>query len=170
MINGRDQVISEAFERYRDRLYNVAYKIVGDSEDAKDVVMETFERAFRGYASYEEKGLMYCWLRRIAVNTAIGSIKKSERRLTLPFEEEHPCAGVGGVEEEVLSGIVANDLMKELRRNLPDHQIPTMELYVGGWSYGEISEQLRISIGTVRSRLSRARDILKSELLESLTA
>ena len=151
-----------------DSLYNFARWISRDSDDAEDLVQETYLKALRGFASFQPGTNFRAWMFRILRNTFLSSCTKAERQVTstLDSEEEGPELAI---ENETPETVLIRSWDSQLVRNaidkLPLHHREVLLLCeVEEMSYMEIAEALSIPIGTVMSRLSRARKAMRESL------
>ncbi|HEU5376483.1 MAG TPA: sigma-70 family RNA polymerase sigma factor [Ktedonobacteraceae bacterium] len=160
----------------RESLYRTALRMTHHPEEAEDLVQETLFRAFRFAHTYQPGSNVRAWLFRILHNLAINQYRKQATQpaiASLPEEEEcFQFPGIkdlggrtltGAAEEEVLSMYLGEDVAEALAK-LPLHARRIVLLAVEGLSYKEIAEVLQIPLGTVMSRLSRARRHLQHEL------
>jgi RNA polymerase sigma-70 factor, ECF subfamily len=156
-----------------DSLYNFARWIARDSDDAEDLVQETYLKALRGFPSFQPGTNFRAWMFRILRNTFISSRTKLERRLTeaLDSEEGEPELAVDTeTPETILINCSNSQLLQRAIDDLPVCYRETLLLCeVEEMSYGEIAEILSIPIGTVMSRLARARKIIRQSLGSSPT-
>jgi RNA polymerase sigma-70 factor (ECF subfamily) len=167
------------FERdamqYAPQLYSAALRMTRNPADAEDVVQETFLKAYRAYGTFQAGTNLKAWLYRILTNTYINRYRKQQRR---PSEVElgelqdlylyrrlgEPSGASPSAEQDVLDGIVDNDVRAAME-SLPEHfLLPVYYADVEGFSYKEIAEILDIPIGTVMSRLHRGRKALQKKL------
>lgn len=155
----------EIVKRYQRRVYAVARRIVGRHEVADDVAQDTFIRAFQALSSFDLSRPFGPWICRIAANTAINHVRSREAREE-PLPEgyaETPSREDGP--ETRLRGIEARAAVWAALDHLPTEQRAVFVLRaVEELSYKEIADALGISMGTVMSRLSRAREKLRSAL------
>jgi RNA polymerase sigma-70 factor (ECF subfamily) len=158
--------------RYQDRLYNTVYRLVGNAEDAQDVVQEAFLNAYQSLDSFKGDALFFTWLYRIAVNTAI-SLKRKQRVLLRIDGGRNGTGGVEPLDPSDLSrpGHALEQAEQETRirralaRLSPEHRAVLVLKDMEGQKYETMAEVLQVPIGTIRSRLHRARLELR-ELLE----
>jgi RNA polymerase sigma-70 factor (ECF subfamily) len=163
-LQGRPAAFGELVRRYQDRLYNTAYRLTGNAEDAQDVVQEAFLNAYQSLGSFKGDSLFFTWLYRIAVNTAISLKRKQRVALSIhggPGQE-------GGVEPADRSEASRPDhpleqaeedrrVQRALDRLSPEHRAVLVLKEIEGQKYEAMAETLGVPIGTIRSRLHRAR-------------
>jgi RNA polymerase sigma-70 factor (ECF subfamily) len=158
---------------YQGMAYNVAYRIVGDADAAADACQEAFLSAFRGIQGFRG-GSFKSWLLRIVTNACYDQLRYRGRRPADSLDEmeddsEHSPRLVNGHErpEEYTLRRELNDLIEEGIKTLPPDQRVVLVLSdVQGFAYQEIAEITDTSLGTIKSRLSRARAKLRDYLME----
>jgi RNA polymerase sigma-70 factor (ECF subfamily) len=160
--------------RYQARLFNTVYRLVDNAEDAQDVVQEAFLNAYQSLDTFKGDALFFTWLYRIAVNTAISLKRKQRVVLRLdsgrngesplepldPSDHSRPGHALEQAEEE-------KRVRQALSRLSPEHRAVLVMKDMEGQKYEAMAEVLQVPIGTIRSRLHRARLELR-ELLEKL--
>ena len=152
-------------ERYQERVFALVYGIVRDAHEVEDVAQEVFLKVFTRIAAFDGRSQFYTWLYRVAVNAAKDHVKKRARRPAvaldeadaLPSSAEGPAAGAARGEDARLVRAAIDALPLRYREVLALRELE-------GLSYDEIATVLGISIGTVESRLHRARARLKRRL------
>jgi len=155
----------EVVERYQQRLFALIYGIVRDRHEVEDVAQGVFLKVFTRIDRFDGQSRFYTWLYRIAANAAKDHVKKRSRRPAVALEEDAVLpAGEDGPE----AGASRSELREAVRRAIRDlppryREILTLR-ELEGLSYNEVATVLRISVGTVESRLHRARAKLKSRL------
>jgi RNA polymerase sigma-70 factor, ECF subfamily len=154
-----------------DSLYNFARWLVQNSNDAEDLVQETYLKALRSFASFQSGTNFRAWIFQILRNTFLSSRSKLERRMTVPLdaEEDGPELAVDSeTPETILVNRSDSRLLQRAIDDLPVHYRETLLLCeVEEMSYQEIAEVLSIPIGTVMSRLARARKAVRQSLLSA---
>ena len=168
VLAGRTQAFGELMERYQDRLFAVAMRVVHQPEDAADVVQETFINAYQSLASFKGDSELYTWLYRIAFNTAISY--KRRKRPTLSLESHRngdeirdTIAEPADTSRDIRPGSALErtedeqTLAEAMKKLSPEHRAILTYKDIDGLKYEDIAEILQVPIGTVRSRLSRAR-------------
>lgn len=159
---GREDAYRQIVEEYGNRLLRTCYLILKDREEAEDVVQETFIKVFRNIDSFRENSGLYTWIYTIALNLSRDRLRKKKDMLTLEDER----VGNNDVECEVEKGIDRELLRKELFSINSLYREVLVLFYFEGLSIKEISNLLNEKEGTIKSKLSRGRNILKKGLLK----
>jgi RNA polymerase sigma-70 factor (ECF subfamily) len=160
-------------------LYSAALRMTRNAADAEDLVQETYLKAYRSYASFQEGTNLRAWLYRILTNTYINNYRAAKRRPEVADVEDvedlylyKRMAGPGGIragrsaEDEALDSFT-DDVVKTALEELPDaFRMAVLLADVEGFSYKEISEITDVPIGTVMSRIHRGRRALQKALHE----
>ncbi|MFO7651366.1 MAG: sigma-70 family RNA polymerase sigma factor [bacterium] len=169
--SGDTAAFDELMQRYARSVYKVTYSLMRSHADADDTAQETFIRAFRAIGRYDPTWRFYTWLRRIAVNVCLNELKRRNRFRLVPLPQsdgDAECVDVPDPNPTAVDATLRRDLDAALGR-LPEDQRAVFVLRVNEeLSYNEISELLRIPVGTVMSRLNRARTRLRELLKEYL--
>jgi RNA polymerase sigma-70 factor (ECF subfamily) len=154
----RDQEL--LYRRYASKLYAVCLQYSGNDEEARDILQEGFIKIFANLGHYKHEGSFEGWIRRITVNTALEKFRSRHNLYrvddidTIQEPDSEP-------ENNDYAGLEANDLL-EIIRELPPKYRMVFNLYaIEGYSHKEISGMMKISEGTSKSNLSRARTILQ---------
>jgi RNA polymerase sigma-70 factor (ECF subfamily) len=144
-------------------LYNVAYRLTGNDDDAYDLVQEALLRVRKGLETYRP-GSMEAWLSRIVTNVFIDEVRRKRRRPveTFPEDPERLLPPTPGADEVTES--FSDDVQAALRRLPEDFRTAVVLCDVVGLSYEEISDALSVPVGTVRSRIHRGRRLLRTAL------
>ena len=174
---GNDDAFSVLVDRYSRLIYNVALRSVSSPEDAADISQETFLKAWRSIGSFRGECALSTWLCRIAINCCRDHARSAKRHrvlsLTVQEEDEEskvldiPDTDVTAMPEEELTRQTEIAAVRQAIDALPEDQkmIITMR-DITGLSYAEIAETLGLEMGTVKSRINRARGAVKKFLLE----
>jgi RNA polymerase sigma-70 factor (ECF subfamily) len=164
-------------QRYHKQAYNIAYRLTGNHTDAEDLTQEAFLRAFRFFDNYRRDLPFENWLYRIMSNLFVDELRRrpkarvqsldapvggdatseSNAFLEIPDSRENP-------ERVVLHEELDEQIQKALATLPPDFRMTVILADIEGMSYEEISETMRCSLGTVRSRLHRGRKLLRGKL------
>jgi RNA polymerase sigma-70 factor (ECF subfamily) len=162
------------FERFRDAVYQTAFRVTGRHEDALDVVQDAFIKAFDRLTEFQRESGFKTWLLRIATNRSLDLLRARKVRLAAPLE---PDGDEGRIEPAAPAenshpgrGLEQREISQRLQvavESLPADQRAVFALYAtGGLTYGEIAEAVGIPIGTVMSRLFHARKKLHEILAD----
>ena len=168
---------ADAFEQllleHQKNVYNLCYRMAGDPDDAMDLSQETFLRAWRCLDQYQFASAFSTWLYRLCSNICIDFLRRRRRQQTVPltFEDadgEEQTYAVPDAqplpEEQVELKLTRETLAAAMAQLLPEHRAVLQLRVVNEMSYEQIADVLDIQIGTVKSRLSRARNQLKKIL------
>lgn len=170
--DGLEGAFRDLYDAYKDRVYNVCFRITGNAADALDASQETFGILFRKIVEFRFESKFSSWVYRIAVNAAIDQKRRAGTRKTAAFDIEDEAGRPRELrderEETPTQHATRNELEGEVQRAIdrlsPKMRAITVLRYVEDLSYEEISDVLGISLGTVKSRLSRAHDALEHDL------
>lgn len=170
-LGGETAAYNVLVQRYQRQVYNLAYRMVGNAEDAGDMVQETFLRAYGALSSFRQDASFLTWLYKIASNLCIDNLRarKSKGALSLDFELEEgrePAADerIFSPEDTAVRGAVG-DIVQKAVMNLPaKYRVVVMMRHLQGMSVEEIAEQLNLPSGTVKTHLFRAREMLRERL------
>jgi RNA polymerase sigma-70 factor (ECF subfamily) len=156
---GDMRAFEEVYKATHGFVYNVAFRVVNNREDALEVSQEVFMIIHNKLKGFRFESSFKTWVYRVTANSAINFAKKFSRSKTVPFEESH---GEGAVLAEAHSNIdkeYQNQLVETLLKELnPDQRACVVLRDIQGLSYEEIAQALNININTVRSRLKRSRE------------
>jgi RNA polymerase sigma-70 factor (ECF subfamily) len=144
-------------------LYNVAYRLTGNDDDAYDLVQEALLRVRKGLETYQP-GSMEGWLSRIVTNVFLDEVRRKRRRPVevLPEDPERLLPASPGADEP--TDRLSDDVQAALRRLPEDFRTAVVLCDVVGLSYEEIADAIAVPVGTVRSRIHRGRRLLRAAL------
>lgn len=171
---GDMNAFNELVLRYQNQVFNLAYRIMGESDSAADATQEAFISAYRAIDRYRG-GSFRAWLMRIVTNACYDELRRRKRRPTSSLDALYVTDAAPG--EVLMDGMESpeahaqrQDLNRALHaalQTLPPEQRTTLVLSdVQGYAYQEIADITGVSLGTVKSRLSRARAKMRDSLLE----
>ncbi len=162
-------------ERYQKMLYTIAFRFLGNPEDAGDAAQEALVRAFKNLPGFRGQCSFKTWLQHIIANICRDALRRMSRRPTLSLDSLREIEGAPwelAAEEEVTSpeevflAREGEDHIHQLIQALtPEYRLVVIMRDLQGFSYEEIATSLGCSIGTVKSRLSRARQFLRRHLI-----
>lgn len=172
-LEGDDDAFRELMERYKGRAFGVAVGIVGNGDDALDVVQDSFIKAYYKLKEFRFGSNFYTWFYRLLVNQAIDRWRKSARSAEVPLDEgwlseeaSPPDAfSYPRTPEDLARNRELGDALQRAIASLPEYHRAVIVLReVEGMAYDEIAKSLKCSVGTVMSRLHYARGKLKEAL------
>jgi len=169
-LRGRTEAFGELVYRYQDRLYNTVYRLLGNAEDARDVVQEACLHAYQALDAFKHDSQFFTWLYRIAVNTAISWKRKHRSVLSLNTGQADATLEPHDSSESIQPGYAMEQAERErqvqeaLNRLSAEHRAVLVLKDMEGEKYEAMAEILQVPIGTIRSRLHRARLELRTLL------
>jgi len=173
-LTGDVEAFDSLMALHEDRVYRVALRISGNPDEAADLTQECFLRVFTALPGFRREAAFSTWLYRIVTNVCLDQLKRRARR-----REVQPSPAQGEEQTELWERLPADGerpdegLIRQQRQQavqqaiatLPEHQRAVLVLYdLEGFSYEEIAEMVDTSLGTVKSRLNRARLALRNRL------
>jgi RNA polymerase sigma-70 factor (ECF subfamily) len=170
-LAGRTEAFGELVIRYQDRLYNALCGILNSSDDARDVAQDAFVQAFQQLKTFRGQSAFYSWLFRIALNAAASQRRRTRRNVTSidaareqsgsdPPDRHPSSAPSHAMETDERRAAVQSALAR-----LPaEFRIPLVLKEIDGMKYHEIAAVVGCPVGTVRSRIHRARSELRERL------
>jgi len=151
---------------YKDALHSFAISFTRDVQDANDLVQDTMLKAINYSASFKEGTNFKAWLYTIMKNTFINNYRRASKThsiITVSDEISSEKMSFASTLNEIDGKFVMDDIYKALAKLSPEHHIPFVR-YFEGFKYCEIAEELNIPIGTVKTRIHVARQLLKKSL------
>lgn len=171
-----ERVFEEELLPQIDALYTFAYHLVYNEDDANDLVQEAYMKAYRFIHRYQEGTNPKAWLFRILKNAFINQYRKKSRQpnkvdledfITYHDSEEGSAyTGYSDLRQDMFDAMMGDEVTMAINKLQPDFKIVILLCDIEGFTYEEISKIANIPIGTVRSRLHRARNMLKEQLRE----
>lgn len=157
-VAGETNAFDEIVDRYERRVYAVALRMCGDPEDARDVSQDVFVSAMRSLRSFREEAQLSTWFHRVTVNASLDLLRRRKRRQTSPIEEahDHP-AEVPGPEDAAIGAARAAQVHRALRALSDEHRAVLVLHDLQDLDYAAVATALDIPLGTVKSRIHRAR-------------
>ena len=178
---GDQDAFGTLVEDNQRRIYSLCLRMTGDREEAADLTQEAFLNAWRGLGSFQGESSFSTWVYRLAANACIDSLRRRRRQreamgellsLDESWEEGESArweaADPAPTPQQALEGRELREAVEDGLRRLPDHYRQVLVLReLSGLSYQEIAGSLELDLGTVKSRIARARLALRKILLES---
>lgn len=165
----------EAFEKlimsYEKKIFNIALRMTGNREDASDIAQEVCIKIYKSINSFKENSSFSTWVYRITSNVCIDEMRKRKNVISLTGtgrndeDYELPVEDKGRLPDQIVEDRENMDMLKKCIQELaPEYRIIIILRDIQGYSYEEISRILDLNMGTVKSRLNRARNLLKDKL------
>ena len=174
MASGEAAAFEELLRTHEAMVARTALRLTGNPADAEDLVQETFAKAFAGFGTFEQGTNLRAWLHRIQANAFYGTCRARRRRpQEFPLDTIEPSApertAVASSAEDAALARMPDPMLKRALRELPARLATTVYLAdAEGYSYAEIARITGVPIGTVMSRLHRARKRLRAKLTGSM--
>lgn len=176
-LAGERDAFGELVERWQDRIYGAIYRVVWDAETARDLAQETFIKAYTKLSSFQGGAAFSTWLYSIAINQARSELRRRSAAKNKPplsldamrgsgedAREYDPADDAPGAVEGIATREHCEMLRGEIERLDPSYREVIVMREFQGLSYEEIAEIVDVPVGTVRSRLHRARRDLRERL------
>lgn len=169
----KELIFDKEFLPHIDSMYNFAYRLTFDEDDAKDLVQDTYLKAYRFITSFEQGTNAKAWLFRILKNSFINDFrKKSKEPSKVDYQEVESYYNSDEVDRtittdlrvETVQDMIGDEISNALNALDVDFRTVIILCDLEGFKYDEMAKILDIPIGTVRSRLHRARNLLKEKL------
>jgi RNA polymerase sigma-70 factor (ECF subfamily) len=165
----------ELVNLYQNKVYGLCLHLTGNPDDAQDLAQEAFIRAYKALGRFRNEADFGTWIHRITVNVWLNLQRKNNGRKPVSLDEPYPSDKSGGLQREVaaLDGDPLQALEEKEFRGLvrttlqslsEEHRAVLVLREIQGYSYEEVSRMLNCSLGTVKSRLSRAREAMRREM------
>lgn len=174
-IQGNMAAFEELVSIYEKKVYTIAYRMMNNHEDASDVAQEAFIKIYQKLQSFKGESTFSTWLYRIVTNTCLDELRRRKTKvisINNPInseygEMEREIPDGGPTPEEIYESTEITATVQRALTRLPEeYRIAIVLKDIRGHSYEEISKILSCSLGTVKSRLSRGRNLLKEILVK----
>ncbi len=175
VLNGNVNAYEALVREYEKNVYNLALRMTGNSEDAYDMSQEAFIKAYNSLSSFRGDSKFSVWLYRIVSNVCLDFIRSRTRKPSVSLSTENDdgedveidIADEGQTPENLMDRKLTRDAVQRGLKSLPpDHRQILLLREIQGLSYEEISDVLGLEVGTVKSRIFRARKKLCAFLIE----
>lgn len=167
-LQGNREAFAGLVRTNQDRLYASMIQVTGSPDEAEEIVQEAFIRAFVKLDTFQQNSRFFTWLYRIAFNLALTRKRRHKPRLSLDQQREASGMEIVSDGDAVDANLLRDEQIATVRLAMDeltaDHRAILVLREMEGHDYETIAEILKISIGTVRSRLNRARGQLKQQL------
>lgn len=177
ILKGDDAAFSKLVERYQGKVFSIALGMTKNKEDAMDITQDAFVKIYRYLGNFQGNSSFYTWIYRIVVNLCIDHIRREGRRVNTDFDEKNRYSSeistgadvfprrMDGSPSKVLGRKELAERIQEAVGELPEyHKAVIIMREIEGLSYAEMAEIMKVSKGTIMSRLHHARQKLKKSL------
>ncbi|OQB14380.1 MAG: ECF RNA polymerase sigma factor SigE [Firmicutes bacterium ADurb.Bin193] len=154
-------------EQYQTKAFNLAYRILGNSEDAADAVQDALIKVYKNLGSFRESSKFSTWLYRITYNTCLDYLRKNKRIAASALDPSSPDNGPT-LQEAAEKNERTEKIQRAVASLSPEYRVAVVLRDINGHSYEEAALILGCSIGTVKSRINRGRQKLKELLSDYL--
>ncbi len=173
---GDVDAFEQLIEKYQKKVYNIALKMLGNKEDAYDMSQEVFIRVYRSIDKFKEQASLSTWIYKITTNVCLDEIRRRKNRFTVSIDDDMELNDskvkrqieYDGPSPEII--VEENELREIINKSiqqLPEqYRVVTILRDIQGFSYEEIANILDVPQGTVKSRINRARAMLRDILYE----
>ena len=156
----------ELIRIHQDRLYNSIVRVVGHPDRARDVVQDAFIQAIENISRFDGKSQFFTWLYRIAFNRAMSMYRKHKSEVSLEVARENAgdetmADSQDQPEDRVLQSELVEEVHQAIEQLSAEHRAVIVLREIEGCEYEQIAEILEVSLGTIRSRLHRARSEMR---------
>ena len=173
-LGGKSAAFGRLVTKYQDRLYNTIVHVVGSTDDAQDVVQDAFVQAFLKLKTFQGNSAFFTWLYRIAINSTLTHLRKAKLRTFFSFEKitdddktaelVNQMTDKKGADRDLFIRELQEKLNEAMMKLSIKHRTVVTLFEIEGLSHEEIADVMGSSVGTVRSRLHYAKQILQGEL------
>jgi len=161
--NGDQRAKENLVRQLQKPVYNAAYRMLGNADDAADVTQTTFLKVFENIQQYNPKFRLFSWTYRIAMNETIDQLKRRSRTQTL---EDQPVSETDSPQDSAATSQLAGEVQETLMELSEDHRAVMVLRYFSDCNYEDIGRILNIPKKTVKSRLFSARQAMRGRLNE----
>ena len=173
--SGDIEAFENLIEGYSKKVFNIAFRMLGNYEDANELAQEVFIKIFKGLKNFKEESTFSTWVNRITTNTCLDEIRKRKNKMNISLDEELQL-DTGEVHLQIVDNSpspeqlyeqkeMKNTVMQALDRLSGEHRAVIVLRELQELNYDEISLILKCPVGTVKSRINRARQELREILL-----
>ena len=165
VVDGDEAAFAEIVDRYKDSLVNYLTHLVRSRDRAEEIAQDAFVRLYRNAANYRERDRLGPYLFRIATNLTVSEIRRERRwSLLMPRLHASTSSSIAPPDANLMTDEIQRQVTKALEKLPIKYRAPLVLFEMEEWSYDEIAAALEVRTGTVKSRISRARELLRRHL------
>ncbi len=168
---GNAAAFNELMARHEHQMYAVALRMCANREDAQDCLQEAMLRVYRAISGFKGQSSFSTWLYRITMNTCLDELRRKKNKQNTSLDGLldqgwSPTEGSAGPEQEALRSELRDKMGGAIRQLPEDMRVAIVLRDMQGLTYDEIAQVTQVSVGTVKSRISRGREKLREKLRE----
>ena len=171
ILAGDQDAFARLVQAYQKPVYNLCLRMVSNPTDAEDLAQEAFVKAWKGLRFYKHEAAFSTWLYRLTSNVCIDFLRRQKKTVSLTVEEDAPELEVPDAaplpEEQVLNKEKQQAVAAAMAQLEEEYRLALTLRVVDDLTYEQIAEVLDIKVGTVKSRIARARERMRKMLLEN---
>jgi RNA polymerase sigma-70 factor (ECF subfamily) len=165
-------VFESLFKEYHQKVYAIAYNILGNESDAMDAAQEVFIKVYKSLKKFKGNSSIMTWIYRITINVCHDELRRQNRFRTVSIEwfsenGNDLASNMSSPEDAVISSLKKEEIQKAMDTLSDDFRLAFILRDIMGLSYDAIAETLFIPVGTVKSRIARARNAILKEIQKS---
>jgi len=160
-IAGNQKAMAKLYHLFAPKMFGVCLRYAKDVTEAEDNLQDGFIKVFNSLKTFRHDGSLEGWIRRIMINVSLEKIRK--QHWLYPVEDVSVYDSIN-LSDDVIAKISANDLMKIIQELPPRYRLVFNLYVIEGFSHQEIAQEMKITQGTSKSNLARAREILKKKV------
>jgi len=160
-IAGNQKAMAKLYHLFAPKMFGVCLRYAKDATEAEDNLQDGFIKVFNSLKTFRHDGSLEGWIRRIMINVSLEKIRK--QHWLYPVEDVSVYDSIN-LSDDVIAKISANDLMKIIQELPPRYRLVFNLYVIEGFSHQEIAQEMKITQGTSKSNLARAREILKKKV------
>jgi len=165
VTEGDEEAFGEIVGRYKDSLVNYLTHLVRSRDRAEELAQDAFVRLYRSAANYREREKLGPYLFRIATNLTVSEIRRERRwNLLLPRLHASTSSSIEAPDKNLITDEIQKQVAAALEKLPIKYRAPLVLFEIEEWSYDEIAAALSLPDGTVKSRISRARELMRRQL------
>lgn len=170
IVKGEKEYFNVLVKQLQGPVYNLAVKMIGDKEEAKDLTQEIFLKVYKSFATYDKSAKVTTWIYRIATNTCIDYLRKKKELLMLEENQEIIIENRSySLPERAFEGKELKQQINSKIDRLPEsYRVVVILKYVNELTFEEIADILKQPVSTVKTKLYRAREMLKGYFSETI--
>ncbi|MGP1992851.1 RNA polymerase sigma factor [Zobellia laminariae] len=169
-LNGKQSAQLEVYNRYYKAMYNTAVRIVKQSDEAEDIMQESFLNAFTKLHTFKGEVTFGSWLKRIVINNSIYHYRKQQKKNEVALEDvlyKVEDNDIGVTDSHAFTEPKAQKVMETMKQLKDNYRVSLTLHLIEGYDYEEICQIMNISYSNCRTTISRAKESLRNKMMEA---